>query len=58
MHPSAQREHRKQLRRESRPGSSRMDWKPLAFECTHSSGCHERFATLGEFEQHWKEKHE
>ena len=37
--------------------SSRMDWNPFYYECTHSSGCHERFKTLDEFEKHWKEKH-
>jgi hypothetical protein len=60
LHPSAQREHLKQLRRELRQqqGSSRMDWKPLAFECSHSSGCHELFATLAEFQEHWKTKHQ
>jgi len=30
----------------------------FCFECTHSSGCHERFATIEEFQQHWKEKHQ
>jgi hypothetical protein len=29
----------------------------MIYECTHSSGCHERFSSLAEFEQHWKEKH-
>jgi hypothetical protein len=30
----------------------------LNYECTHSSGCHERFATLAEFQEHWKTKHQ
>jgi hypothetical protein len=32
------------------------DWTKV-YECTHSSGCHERFKDLTEFQQHWKEKH-